>query len=541
MPTNKSDYPQPRAHFDKTRWSVQISHPADADGLKLLFRVFSILFQETGHRNSQETSTLHKKYAVYQGSAGSVLVYYLPAQDSQPLLRIIFKPSSQQFRSTVRTLRLYLRRQGLQIRISKDGKSLSVNQKPTPVQYSDTENSGSDAPLKRLMAKLRLKKASDLLALDMIAKLDKVMGRLRFQKTLSGDVKGNKHALYELFMRLRSDSFDLSIRHSPQKAYMPYASIQVDRFQGDNGENPYRLLLFVLRCLKLYSDEVKPSEIELAFDFPGSERSVLQDLLSSVLVKKATVGWCIKRGSPLRSYEERCIQEELEKATHYIGHRDDKDYQIAIYGKPGKTRFEIRLKREGQRRLGVDSLVELFTMPWAVKFLDKRRVIIASAGEKAFQDADPSVREFATKSLITLVARIPPEKRKNLSRDYLLPNNKLRQVLETAASDFHEDLRNILENSGIILVPFGIEVPELCESTDIAENRLIGPHLDHIFRDLPMGVTSDSITLKDAICFSLKDVKGKLLVKIWIGRLTRELLDVKDRWILERFDDLLKP
>jgi hypothetical protein len=71
------------------------------------------------------------------------------------------------------------------------------------------------------MAKLRVKKASDLLAADMIGRLDKILGGLGFQKTLTGDVKGNHDALYELFMRLRSDSFDLSIRHSPQKAYMP--------------------------------------------------------------------------------------------------------------------------------------------------------------------------------------------------------------------------------------------------------------------------------------------------------------------------------
>ena len=541
MPTHNSDYPQPTAHFDKTRWSVQVSHPVDADGLKLLFRVFGILFEETGYGNSQEAPTLHKKYTIYQGPAGSVIAYYLPAQESQPLIRIIYKQSSAEFRSTVRILRKYLRTHGLVIRISKNGMSLSVDRKQSLPKNPDTVNSGSDAPLKRLLGKLRVKKASELLATGLIARLDKILGRLGFQKVSSGDVKRNKDVLYELFVRLRSDSFDLSIRHSPQKAYMPYASIQVDRFRGDGGENPYRLLLFVLRCLRLYADDVKPSEVELAFDFHRADNSILLHLLSSILVKKSTVGWNSKKNSPLRSYEEPSTQKELEKATHYIGHRDDKDYQIAIYNKPGKTRFEIRLKREGQRRLGVDSLVDLFTMPWAIKFLDKHRVIIASPGDKLFQDIDPSVRDLVMSSLIALVGKIPPEKRKNLSRDYLLPNDELRRVLERTAAKFHEDLRNILANGGIIVVPFGVEVPELCEPSDIAKSGSINLNLDHIFRNLPIGVTSDSITLKDAICFSLKDVKGKLLVKIWIGALTRELLDVKDRWILERFDDFLKP
>jgi hypothetical protein len=326
---------------------------------------------------------------------------------------------------------------------------------------------------------------------------------------------------------------------------MPYASISINNFTKT--KQSYQYLLFFLCILKNYADniirergqakfEVIPSLIELAFDFDAN-KNFLFKLLSSISCpkKRDNCGWTNEEDAPLKPYLG-CSKRILEKPSHYIGRRQQKDYQLCFYNKDTGTRFEPRLKRATLNKLKVNSVQSLFTTNWSLPFLNKLQIVLPN--KTAFEKIDEQFHHLSKISLKSFISKAP--KGSNFNR-CLDDNNELRKCIETAATNFHASIKNIfLETEIAIIIPKKSIIAEDCNfySKNIVTNkdaRIID--LVNLFKMLPPGATSKRHKDANFTWFEIMDKDEDRMAYILIGEISKKYPNLKNRYYVENISE----
>ena len=314
--------------------------------------------------------------------------------------------------------------------------------------------------------------------------------------------------------------------------------------------------MFILRLLKLYeisqpeeSCEVslKPSLVEIAFDFHDHEPNFLFKLTSSIYSRKKHFGWINNRDSALNAYDEG-TEDLWLNSSHYIGKRTDKNYRTAVYNKFDFTRLEFRLEHKGLHYLKIGCVEDLFTKNWISDLLYEKRIKFIKPNEEAFERVDSSYHYLAKVSLKEFVSKVPESQKDNLLRDAFDKNDVLRKVLEASAIEFHDWVDYQYQNTCLMVITKeGLKVEDddyedFFEDPNTSERNRVSPAVDlkSLFRLLPEETTVETQEHESYVRFTLRDNQSQILAHIIVGELPERLVEYGDRYIIEKFSDVLK-
>ena len=313
--------------------------------------------------------------------------------------------------------------------------------------------------------------------------------------------------------------------------------------------------MFILRILKLYEVHqsensevftIKPSEVEVAFDFYNHPPEFLLELTSSIFCQKQKCGWSNEADVPLNEYKENDEKDLLLQSTHYIGKGLDKDYQIRMYNKYDVPRLEFALRNKILRSVEVDCIQDMFTKDWILNSLKDRRIKLRKIKPSAYNRVDSSHHYLANRSLGAFISEVPNEKRNNLLRDCFDNNDELRAVLEESTVDFHRWLKDLYLNSSIMVLPKSDIFDEdrfddfYEDDSTGTERSKVNPVIDlkSLFKQLPTDTSVTTFEHDSFIQFTLRDSQSRILAHILIGELPEEFLQSKDIYFIEKLSDV---
>jgi hypothetical protein len=411
-------------------------------------RTLKILFEATEVEKTTLSSSGHRNALSYKKGRDLVTIYYGPRNPSQPRVRIVVK-SNENESSSIGIIKDCLLEKDFIVTISKHHTSLNV-EFPEEPEEPDSNSSLTEDCKRRVHTAMKNEK----MRVDLLEDLNRILVELGYEFQSDSKVKKTDSHKYAYLTILETDWFRISVSYGPLNPNLPYSSVQIDNFKKQNRKYSYWILLFILRILKLYevtqpegSNEVtvKPSELELAFDFHDCNPDFLLEITSSIYCKKKQFGWTNRPSLPLNRYEED-NEGLLVTSTHYLGKRNDPNYQIRMYNKLDIPRLEFIIRNRGLRSLDVDSIEDLFSKNWMLDFLDER-IVFGRPKTEAFRRVNSSHHYLSSISLKEFISKVPKNKRNNLWRDCFEENNVLRKSLEESSSDFQTWINDLYLNS----------------------------------------------------------------------------------------------
>jgi hypothetical protein len=535
----KHKYPNPVVNFDKTSWSVK-----NESSFNSISRICKILFTEIKDCEPDTRQDFHTNSLQLTSSSSppsSIFIYYHPLDPSKhPLIRVFAGTITNETLSIFNEIKNIIGPE-FTTSLSKKKNSLSIDLADktsfTPINIRTT----ADAANFRVHTVFEKKSISN--------QTEKLVNRIKDKLLQSGfEERKRKYKIsgrYQQVSVYKNDFFIININHKPTLLAMPYASVKITQFVKT--KQSYQYLLFFLCILKQYADhiirehgqaifEVLPSYIELAFDFPTNKHFIFKLLTSiSCPKKRDNCGWTNEEDAPLKPYLG-CSKRILEKPSHYIGGRQQRDYQLCFYNREDFTRFEPRIKRPILNKLKVNSVLSLFTKNWSLPFLNKLQIVLPN--KNAFDKIDEQFHHLSKISLKSFISKAP--KGNNFNR-CLDDNNELRKCIETAASNFHTSIKNIfLETEIAIIIPKQSIIAEDCKSysKNIITNkdaRIID--LVNLFKNLPPGATSKRHKDANFTWFEVLDREGNRMAYILIGQISNKYPNLKNRYYVENISE----
>ena len=394
-------------------------------------------------------------------------------------------------------------------------------------------------------ARRHLKKgfANERMRIDLLDKLDSILIKLGYEFQNDSKVKKPDSNEYSNLTIFDSGWFRINCTYSPINHYLPYASIQIDNFKKEYPKYSYWILLFILRILKLYEIDqsehfevftVKPSLIEISFDFHNHQPDFILELTSSIYCDKRKFGWSNQPNLTFNDYKEDDDVKLLLESTHYLGNRWNQNYQIRMYNKFDIPRLEFAIKNKILRDLEVDCIQDLFTKNWILDFLDDDRIKFYRVKDKALERVDSCHHYLTNRSLKSFISKIPKNKKTNLSRCFD-KNNELRGVIEESANNFHSWLKDLYLNGSIMVITKdGLNVQEdnfEDNGESIIDENGLNPFigLKELFQQLPVDTSVETQEHEKFIRFTLRDNQSKMLAHILVGDLPENFLEF-DLW-----------
>lgn len=541
MSTEENIYQKPTVNFDKSKWTIKTEYSFNG-----VVRTFRGLFRAIDVEEKSFSLSGHKRAKVYRNGKDSVTIYYVPRNSKQPTVRIVTKVNESSF---IEILKDYLEQSEFVISVSRNQNSLNVELPDNTSIYStvveDARNFVKKAVKNRRMIDVLLEE------------LDKVLPKLGYEFYSDSTVKKSRSTEYTHLIIFETNWFRINCTYSPINVSLPYASVQIDGFKKENPQYSYWSLLLILRILKLYEIDqsehfeaftVKPSEIEVAFDFYNHPPEFLLELTSSIFCQKQKFGWSNEADVPLNEYKENDEKDLLLQSTHYLGKGLDKDYQIRMYNKFEVPRLEFALRNKILRSVEVDCIQDMFTKDWILNSLKDRRIKLRKIKPSAYNRVDSSHHYLSDISLKAFISKAPKEKRNNLLRDCFDNNDELRAVLEESTIDFHRWLRDLYLNSSIMVLPkselFDEDRFDDFHNDDSTETERIkvNPVIDlkSLFKQLPTDTSVTTFEHDSFIQISLRDSQSRILAHILIGELPEEFLQSKDIYFIEKFSDVFR-
>jgi hypothetical protein len=546
MSTEENIYQRPTVNFDKSNWTIKPEKSFNG-----IVRTLRSLFRGIDVKENSFSLSGHKRAKVYKNGEDSVTVFYVPRNSTQPTVRTVTKVNESSF---IEILKDHLEPSEFVISVSKNQNSLNIE------LPEDTSISSSVVEDVRKFVKKAPKNQKMIDSL--LERLHEILLKLGYVLHTDSIVKKPRSAEYTHLTTFDADWFRINCSYSPINQYIPYGSIQIDNFKKENPKYSYWSLLFILRILKLYEVKqlehfekflVKPSELEVAFDFYNHHREFLLELNSSINCEKRKFGWINQPESPFNDYKEEDDKDLLLESTHYIGHRRNPDYQIRMYNKSDVPRLEFAIKNKILRDVKVDCIEDLFTKNWILDFfygdrINSFRINYYRTKDKALERVDPSHHYLANRSLKAFHSKIPKNKRANVWRDCFEDNNKLRAVLEESTIDFQRWLGELYLNSSIMVITKGQLLYEKDSSDDCyddstgMERSHVSPVIDlkSLFKQLPTNTSVTTHEDQDFIKFTIRDSQGGLLAHILVGELPQDFLESADTNFIEKFSDVFR-
>ena len=544
----KNLYQKPTVNFDKSKWTFKTNNKTIKTEYSFngVVRTLRGLFRAIDVEEKSFSLSGHKRAKVYRKGKDSVTIYYAPRNSKQPTVRIVMKVNESSF---MEILKDYLEQSEFVISVSKNQNSLNVE-----LPEDDSISSTVVEDVRRFLKKApKNQKMID----NLLERLDEILLKSGYEFYSDSTVKKYRSTEYTHLTIFHAAWLRINCSYSPINHNLPYASIQIDGFKKENPKYSYWSLLFILRILKLYQIEqldgskevmVKPSEVEIAFDFYNHHREFLLELTSSIFCQKQKCGWSNEADVPLNEYKENDEKDLLLQSTHYIGKGLDTNYQVRMYNKFEVPRLEFALRNKSLRSVKVDCIEDLFTKDWILNFLKDRRIKLREIKSSAYDRVDSSRHYLANRSLIAFIAEAPKDKRNNLLRDCFDNNDELRAVLEESTIDFQRWLKDLYLNSSIMVLPksdiFDEDIFDDFYEDDSTgtERSKVNPVIDlkSLFKQLPTDTSVTTFEHDSFIQFTLRDSQSRILAHILIGELPEEFQESGDIYFIEKFSDVFR-
>ncbi len=544
----KSVYISPAVNFDKNVWTIKKKHSFFGliGTLRNLFRAIDVeenSFSLKGHRRA----------IGYRKGNNSVTVYYHPRNSLQPSVRIVMK-SNENESLPLEILQDYLEKNKFVVEITQSQTSLNVE---FPEDSYNPITSSTLAEDARKLVRKALK--NEKMRIELLEKLDSFLIKSGYEFQSDSKVKKPDSHEYTNLTIFDTDWFRINCSYSPINQYFPYASIQIDNFKKEYPKYSYWSLLFILRILKLYEIDqsehfevvtVKPSLIEISFDFYNYRPDFILELNSSIYCDKRKFGWSNQPELPFNDYKEDDDVELLLGSTHYIGKRKNPDYQIRMYNKSDVPRLEFAIKNKILRVVKADCIEDLFTKDWILDFfhggrINSFRINYYRIKDKALERVDSCHHYLANRSLKAFISKIPKNKKANLLRDCFEEDIEFREVVEESAKDFHRWLKDLYLNGSImVLTKDGLNVQEEIFGESNVESIIDGNRvkpfigLKELLQQLPSDTSVETQEHDSFIRFTIRDNQHNILAHIIIGELPEQFLESGDIYFIEHFKDV---
>lgn len=496
----KSPIPVPVVNLDKTVFSLKTCNDFEA-----LMIILAVLFVPDKTIKELPKNSLHRNFVSYEKDEESLIIFYNPNQSGQPDARLSYKTSDTsvppQIFSIINDF-LINNTSGVDTALSKNNNCLSiwVSDKNCQPVDADVDVEGCNLRIRRLLDDTT-RKTNELLIL-----LDRELSKNSFSKKSDGLVSLPTNACgYRYYRTFFTPWFRINVRYNPFNPYLPPVSLQFDSFVKPT-KNSYLGFLFLLLIFSWFGP-VKPSYLELAFDFYNQDKDFLLELGSLVHVPRKKPLWSIKKGEPLRDYTQPA--PEFSKASHYYGSRKCKTFYACLYNHNDFSRFEFRLTRSALRNLMVNSIYDLICKNWTVETLGKKKILFGGPTKKSFELVDEQFQFLTNINLSAFLSKIDKENRLNLTRELIYENLELRDIFESAALEFHNFFKQLYLTSGVVITDYG--------DSPITD-------LKTFFENLPQIPTCFITEGNNSITFSIS-ANNKIHSTVQVGELAKNLID----------------